>query len=70
VLPASVSQDWKVITRYKYSSLFGSSSAMKKKSFITLTPGENVIKHFSPSSPMLRTNKLERMLNISSQEPT
>jgi hypothetical protein len=32
------------IARYKHSSLFGLLSAMKKKSFITLTPGVNAIK--------------------------
>jgi hypothetical protein len=47
VLPANVKQDWKVIARYKHSSLFASSCAMKKKSFMTLTPGVSVIKHFS-----------------------
>ncbi len=39
VLPANVRLDWKVIARYKHSSLLGLASATKKKSFITLTPG-------------------------------
>jgi hypothetical protein len=32
---------------------------MKEKSFITLTPGVNVIKLFFPSSLTMRLNKLE-----------
>jgi hypothetical protein len=40
VLPANVRLDWKVIARYKHSSLFGLVfSNERKKSFITLTPG-------------------------------
>jgi hypothetical protein len=46
VLPANVRLDWKVITRYKQSSLFGLVFCNKEKSFITLTPGVNVIKLF------------------------
>ncbi len=40
VLPANVRLDWKVIARYKHSSLLASSSATKEKSFITLVPGD------------------------------
>jgi hypothetical protein len=47
VLPANVRLDWKEIARYKHSSLFGLINVMKEKSFITLTPGVNVIKLFS-----------------------
>jgi hypothetical protein len=39
MLPTNVRLDWKVIARYKRSSLFCRPSAMKEKSFITLTPG-------------------------------
>ncbi len=38
VLPANVRLDWKVIARYKPSSLFGLIISNKEKSFITLTP--------------------------------
>jgi hypothetical protein len=39
VLPAKVRQDWKVIARYKDSSLFGRIiSNEEKKSFITMSP--------------------------------
>ncbi len=46
-LPANVRLDWKVIARYKQSSLFGLIVCNGEKSFITLTPGVNVIKLFS-----------------------
>jgi BED zinc finger len=39
VLPANVRLDWKVIARYKHSSLFGLVFCNEEKSFITLTPG-------------------------------
>ncbi len=38
VLPGNVRLDWKVIARYKYSSLFGLVVSNEEKSFITLTP--------------------------------
>ncbi len=38
VLPANVKLDWKVIARYKHSSLFGLVINNEKKSFITLAP--------------------------------
>jgi hypothetical protein len=38
VLPANVRLDWKVIVRYKHSSLFGLVISNEEKSFITLTP--------------------------------
>ncbi len=48
VLPANVRLDWKVVARYKHSSLFGLVISNEgKKSFITLTPGVNFIKLFS-----------------------
>jgi hypothetical protein len=46
VLPANVRLDWKVIASYKYSSLFGLIICNEEKSFITLTPGVNVLKPF------------------------
>ncbi len=39
VLPANVGLDWKVISRYKCSSLLGLVVSDEGKSFITLTPG-------------------------------
>jgi hypothetical protein len=41
VLPANVKLDWKVIARYKNSSLFCLAVSNKETSFITLTPGGN-----------------------------
>jgi len=38
VLPANVRLDWKVISRYEHSSLFGLIISNKGKSLITLTP--------------------------------
>ncbi len=38
VLPANVRLDWKVIARYKHSSLLGHVVRGKEKSVITLTP--------------------------------
>ncbi len=43
VLPANVRLDWKVIARYKDSSLFGLVVSNKEKSFIRLTPDRRVI---------------------------
>jgi hypothetical protein len=45
-LPTNVTLDWKVIARYKHSSLFGLVVSNEEKSFITLTLGINVEKHF------------------------
>jgi len=39
VFPANVRLEWKVIARYKHSSLFGLIVCNKEKSSITLTPG-------------------------------
>ncbi len=39
VLPPNVRLDWKVIARYKHSSLFDLVVSDKGKSFIKLTPG-------------------------------
>ncbi len=36
VIPANVRLEWKVIARYKHSSLFGLLSTIKKKSYIRL----------------------------------
>ena len=48
VLPANVRLDWKVIARYKHSSLFGLViSDEEKKSLIRLTPVVNVIQLFT-----------------------
>ncbi len=58
VLPANVRLDWKVIARYKHSSLFGLVFCKEKKSFITLATGSRT----SFSSPLtLETNKLVRL---------
>jgi hypothetical protein len=40
-LPANVRLDWRVIARYKQSSLFGLIISNEEKSFKTLTPGDN-----------------------------
>ncbi len=45
-LPANVRLDWKVIVRYKNSSLFDLIISDKGNFFITLTPGLNVAKSF------------------------
>ncbi len=45
LLPANVRLDWKVIARYKHTSLFGLVFC-NKKSFITLTPLVKVVKLF------------------------
>ncbi len=37
-LPGNFRLDWKVIARYKHTSLFALSSTTKEKSFITLAP--------------------------------
>jgi hypothetical protein len=48
VLPANFRLDWKVIDRYKHSSLFGLIFCNEEKQFfITLKPGPNVIKLFT-----------------------
>jgi hypothetical protein len=44
VLPAYIRLDWKVIARYKHSSLFGLVISNEEKSFLTLAPGGKVIK--------------------------
>ncbi len=46
-LPTNVRLDWKVIARYKHSSLPRCLVVSnEEKSFITLTPGVNVVEHF------------------------
>jgi hypothetical protein len=47
VLPANVRLDWKVFAGCKHPSLFGLIISDKEKSFITSTPGVNVLKLFS-----------------------
>jgi hypothetical protein len=49
VLPANVKLDWKVIARYKHYLIWPHHQQQRKKSFITLTPGVNVINFFSSS---------------------
>jgi len=39
VLPANARLDWKVIARYKHSSLFGLVICSEEKRFITFAPG-------------------------------
>jgi hypothetical protein len=46
VLPANVRLDWKVIARYKHSTLFGLVFCNEEKKFLTLTPGVSVINRF------------------------
>jgi hypothetical protein len=48
VLPVNVRLDWKVIAKYKHSSSLGLVIYNEEKSSITLTPGVNVKKLFSP----------------------
>ncbi len=60
VPPANVRLDWRVIGRYTHSSLFGLAINNKEKSFITLTPGVNVIKLFFFVTEDA-TKKLERL---------
>jgi hypothetical protein len=49
VLPANIRLDWKEIATSKHSSLFCLVVSDKEKSFITLTPGGNVINLFYSS---------------------
>jgi hypothetical protein len=60
VLPANVRLDWKVIARYKHSSLLGLMVSNEGKSFITLTIGDDVIKQLAFIAD-LGKNKLERL---------
>jgi hypothetical protein len=46
VLPANVRLDWKVIARYKHSSLFGLIISNKEKKFKTLTAEHSTQKKF------------------------
>jgi hypothetical protein len=47
VLRANARLDWKVFARCKHSSLFGLVISNEEKSFIILTPGDDVITLFS-----------------------
>jgi hypothetical protein len=63
LLPANVRLDWKVIVRYKHSRLLGlgiSNEGKKfyEKSFVTLTPGVDVIKLFFSMTLTLVQDKL------------
>ncbi len=58
VLPANVTLYWKVIARYKHSSLFGLVISNEGKIFITLAPGVNIIKLFTAVIKKI-VNKLE-----------
>jgi hypothetical protein len=57
VLPANVRLDWKVIVRYKHSSLFGLVISNEEKSFITWTPGVDLIKLFVHNLQMFVISK-------------
>jgi hypothetical protein len=46
VFPVNIRLDWKVITSTNTQAYLASSSVMKEKSFITLTPGLKVVKPF------------------------
>jgi hypothetical protein len=59
VLPANVRLDWKLIARYKHSSLFGLIISNEGNFFVTLTPDCNVIILLFSSSLALGTIKLE-----------
>jgi hypothetical protein len=63
VLPANGTRGWKVIASYKQSCLFGLVISDEwKKSFITLTPGINVVKLFYSLLLTAGPNKLECLL--------
>jgi hypothetical protein len=55
VLPANVKLDWKVIARYKHSSLFGLIISNEGKKLITLTPGVFISYKFFQASLTLVT---------------
>jgi hypothetical protein len=60
VLPANIRLDWKVIAKYKHSSLFGLIISNKGKSFITLTPGHrNFARRFFASLHGLQIQRSE-----------
>jgi hypothetical protein len=46
VLPANVRLDWKVITSYEHSSLFGHVVSNEGKEYYNIDTRANVIKHF------------------------
>jgi hypothetical protein len=50
VLPAHVRLDWKVIARYKHSSLFGLASATEKKKFYKIDTKLNPLQQRSTKS--------------------
>ncbi len=59
VLTANVRLDWKVIASTNILAYLASSLAMKEKSFMTLTPGDNVKKQTFSSSLKMPRKKLE-----------
>jgi hypothetical protein len=61
VLPANVTLDWKVITRYKQSSLFGLIISNEGKKFYNLAPC-NIVSWCSHRQPLLPplSNKFEQ----------
>jgi hypothetical protein len=60
-LPANVRLDWKVMARYKHSSLFGLVISYEEKSFITLTPDgtRNVVSSTAARIPEIRDHILK-----------
>jgi hypothetical protein len=59
VLLANVKLDWKVIARYKHSSLFGLIVSKEEKKLLKISTRCQCYKTFFPSSLMMRSNKLE-----------
>ncbi len=61
VLPINVRLDWKVMARYKHSSLFGIVISYEEKSFITLTPDgtRNVVSSTTARIPEIRDHILK-----------
>jgi len=60
-LPANVRLDWKVIVRYKHSSLFGLVISNEGKKFYNIDTWCKGYKTFFSSSLRKRQNKLERL---------
>jgi hypothetical protein len=60
VLIANIRLDWRVIASYKHSSLFGLVVSDEGKKVCNIDSSCQGYKTFSPSSLMMRPNKLER----------
>jgi hypothetical protein len=60
VFPANIRLDWKVIVRKNTQAYLASSTVMREKCFITLTPGLTLIKTFLIFNDSVRMNKLAR----------